>query len=38
MVGAGLIGCAAAFFAAQAGRQVVITEKADVGLSASSCI
>ncbi|NWG17247.1 MAG: FAD-binding oxidoreductase [Chloroflexi bacterium] len=36
VVGAGLIGCAAAFFAAQAGRQVVITEKADVGLGASS--
>ncbi len=36
VVGAGLVGCAAAFFAAQAGRQVVITDKADVALGASS--
>jgi glycine/D-amino acid oxidase-like deaminating enzyme len=36
VVGAGLAGCSAAFFFAQAGRQVVITEMRDVGLGASS--
>lgn len=36
VVGAGLVGCAAAFFAGQAGRQVTITEMRDVGLGASS--
>jgi glycine/D-amino acid oxidase-like deaminating enzyme len=36
VVGAGLVGCAAAYFAAQAGRRVVITEMRDVGLGASS--
>lgn len=35
IVGAGLIGCGAAYFASQAGRRVVITEKADVALGAS---
>lgn len=35
IVGAGLSGCAAAYFATQAGRQVVITEKQDVALGAS---
>jgi glycine/D-amino acid oxidase-like deaminating enzyme len=36
VVGAGLVGCAAAFFAAQAGREVVVTEMRDIGLGASS--
>jgi len=36
VVGAGLVGCAAAAFAAQAGRTVVITEARDVALGASS--
>ena len=36
VVGAGLVGCAAAAFAAQAGRAVVITEARDVALGASS--
>jgi gamma-glutamylputrescine oxidase len=36
IVGAGLVGCAAAYFAAQAGRQVTITEARDVALGASS--
>ncbi len=36
VVGAGLVGCAAAYFAAQAGRQVTITEMRDVALGASS--
>lgn len=36
IVGAGLAGTSAAYFATQAGREVVITEKADVGLGASS--
>lgn len=36
VVGAGLIGCASAYFAAQAGRQVVITEAMDIALGASS--
>lgn len=36
VVGAGIVGCAAANFAAQAGRQVVITEMRDVALGASS--
>jgi gamma-glutamylputrescine oxidase len=36
VVGAGLVGCSAAFFAAQAGRDVVITEMRDIGLGASS--
>lgn len=36
VVGAGLVGCAAAYFAAQAGRSVTITEMRDVALGASS--
>lgn len=36
VVGAGLVGCAAAYFAAQAGRHVTITETRDVALGASS--
>jgi gamma-glutamylputrescine oxidase len=36
VVGAGLVGCAAAYFLAQAGRQVVITDMRDVALGASS--
>ncbi|MBZ0292417.1 MAG: FAD-binding oxidoreductase [Anaerolineae bacterium] len=36
VVGAGLVGCAAAYFASQAGREVVITEMRDVALGASS--
>jgi gamma-glutamylputrescine oxidase len=36
VVGAGIVGCAAAYFAAQAGREVVITEMRDVALGASS--
>ncbi len=36
IVGAGLVGCTAAYFAAQAGRQVVITDALDVALGASS--
>ncbi|HLV37084.1 MAG TPA: FAD-dependent oxidoreductase, partial [Spirillospora sp.] len=36
VVGAGLVGCAAAYFAAQAGRQVVITDARDLALGASS--
>jgi gamma-glutamylputrescine oxidase len=36
VVGAGLVGCSAAFFAGQAGREVVITEMRDIGLGASS--
>lgn len=36
VVGAGLVGCAVAYFAAQAGRQVTITEMRDVALGASS--
>lgn len=36
VVGAGLIGCTAAYFAGQQGRDVVITEMRDVGLGASS--
>jgi glycine/D-amino acid oxidase-like deaminating enzyme len=36
VVGAGLVGCAAAAFAAQAGHSVVITEARDVALGASS--
>ncbi|MEZ4668732.1 MAG: FAD-dependent oxidoreductase [Anaerolineae bacterium] len=36
VVGAGLVGCTAAYFAAQAGRQVVITEMRDLALGASS--
>lgn len=35
IVGAGLVGCAAAYFAAQAGANVVITEARDVALGAS---
>jgi gamma-glutamylputrescine oxidase len=35
VVGAGVVGCAAAHFAAQAGREVVITDMRDVGLGAS---
>lgn len=36
IVGAGLVGCTAAYFASQAGHQVTITEARDVGLGASS--
>lgn len=36
IVGAGLVGCAAAYFAAQAGRQVTITDLRDAGLGTSS--
>jgi gamma-glutamylputrescine oxidase len=36
IVGAGIVGCAAAYFARQAGREVVITEMRDVALGASS--
>ena len=36
IVGAGVVGCAAAYFAMQAGREVVITETRDVALGASS--
>lgn len=35
VVGAGIVGCAAAIFAAQAGRSVTITEMRDVALGAS---
>lgn len=35
VVGAGLVGCATAFFAKQAGYEVVITEKADIAQGAS---
>lgn len=36
IVGAGIVGCAAAYFAAQANRQVIITEMRDLALGASS--
>jgi gamma-glutamylputrescine oxidase len=36
VVGAGLVGCAAAYFASQAGRQVTITDMRDIALGASS--
>ncbi|MDX1995799.1 MAG: FAD-dependent oxidoreductase [bacterium] len=36
VVGAGLVGCTAAYFFGQAGRQVTITEMRDVALGASS--
>lgn len=36
IVGAGLVGCSVAYFAAQAGREVVITEARDLALGASS--
>lgn len=36
VVGAGIVGCSAAYFAAQAGRQVVITEMRDLAMGASS--
>ena len=36
VVGAGLVGCSAAWFAAQAGRQVTITDARDLALGASS--
>ncbi len=36
VVGAGLVGCAAALFAASAGRHVTITDARDLGLGASS--
>ncbi len=36
VIGAGLVGCTVAYFAAQAGRQVVITDLRDIGLGASS--
>ena len=35
IVGAGLVGCAAAHFAAQAGREVVITDQRSAGMGAS---
>lgn len=36
IVGAGIVGCTAAYFARQAGRQVTITEMRDLALGASS--
>ena len=36
IVGAGIVGCAAAYFACQAGREVMVTEMRDVALGASS--
>ncbi len=36
IIGAGLVGCSAAYFAGQAGREVVITEMRDIALGASS--
>jgi gamma-glutamylputrescine oxidase len=36
IVGAGLVGCTAAYFAAQAGRDVTLTDAGDLGLGASS--
>lgn len=36
IIGAGLAGCAAAYFATQMGHRVVVTEMRDVGLGASS--
>lgn len=36
VVGAGLVGCSVAYFAAQAGRQVTITDARDLALGASS--
>ncbi len=36
IVGAGLVGCAAAYFAAQAGREVTLSDAGDLGLGASS--
>ncbi len=36
IIGAGLVGCSAAYFAAQAGREVVISEMRDIALGASS--
>lgn len=36
IVGAGLVGCAAAYFAVQTGRSVIITDTRDIGLGASS--
>jgi glycine/D-amino acid oxidase-like deaminating enzyme len=36
VVGAGLAGCTAAYFASQAGRKVVITDSQDIGLGATS--
>ena len=36
VVGAGLVGCSAAYFAAQAGRHVTITDARDLALGASS--
>ena len=36
VVGAGLVGCSVAFFAAQAGREVTITDARDLALGASS--
>jgi len=35
VVGAGLVGCASAYFLCQAGHEVIITEKADLALGAS---
>jgi glycine/D-amino acid oxidase-like deaminating enzyme len=36
IVGGGLVGCCAAYFASQAGREVVMTDTLDLGLGASS--
>src|SRR3982750_1766939 len=36
IVGAGIVGCAAAYFACQAGGEVMVTEMRDVALGASS--
>lgn len=36
VIGAGIVGCAAAYFASQAGHQVVVTDQRDVALGASS--
>ena len=36
VVGAGLAGCTAAYFASQAGRKVVVTDSQDIGLGATS--
>jgi glycine/D-amino acid oxidase-like deaminating enzyme len=36
IIGGGLIGCSAAYFASQAGRHVTLTEMRDLGLGASS--
>ncbi len=35
VIGAGLVGCSAAYFASQAGHDVVITEMRDIAMGAS---